>query len=170
MEEATTAVQELSINSGSIHPCQLFSSDSQFKSDILKSSFGVATVARYQHQSQSQVFKCVVIVDAENEAGEARDLQPRDLNTIYADYHDEIDSDHYFNWRWFVDVDGKDVKLLTVEDLIEEPLPENKGGEFKVTELLWTEGAQEEVKGLDITWRLFRKGKSAEHFKVVTLE
>ncbi|CDW84208.1 UNKNOWN [Stylonychia lemnae] len=153
-----------------VHPLQLYSIDQEYKKDIVKSAFSYAFIQRIN--GDKHTFKCLTIVDDNQimSPDQTENLLPRDLDTKFSDFHHETYSDHYFNWRWFQDANGKYHRVVTVEDFTEEKLPSNAGIKFKAIDLLWEGNAKEEVQYSDLNWRWYRRGKTAEFYKVVTIE
>jgi len=111
----------------SVHPTSLYSRDAEFKDAITKSSFGFTQITRINDGGST--YNCVTLIDDSHEyaEGQPANLQPRDLQTKFEDFHNGIDNDHYFNWRWFDDDQGNSVRVLTIEDFSNEDLPDSNG-------------------------------------------
>ena len=109
-------------------------------------------------------------------------ILPRNLKTHNDDFYGEVREDHYFNWRWFKDTEGRDVKVVTLEDF-EDSVPaenyksleelESSHGMHKMVSpdmLIWASDFVEGNKDLAFQWRWYRRGKTEAFYKVLTLE
>eukprot|EP00347_Sterkiella_histriomuscorum_P021267 403334608 len=152
-----------------IHPAQLFSIDTEFSNEIQKSVFGWAWVKRINNP---ETYRVLTIRDGSyTKFPDMPDkLLPSKLRTLNYDFYGEV-HDHYFNWRWFKDISGNDVRVVTIEDFTESipPFEVTVQHEWGVNDLIWDNDFAHD-HNYQPQWRWYRRGKTAEFYKVLTLE